>query len=87
MMHGSPVLIQVEVVSVTPAAGAKFTGEQPDDRQPGPLAKPERLKELFLSVLKGGSDRIYGGESQADTSASVEWGRKYCKPGSGSNEF
>jgi hypothetical protein len=87
MMHSSPVLIQIEVVSITAAAGAKFTGEQSDDRQPGPLGKPERLEELFLGVLKGGSDRIYGGESQADTSVSVEWGRKYCKLRSGSNEF
>ena len=87
MMHWPPVLIQIEVVSVAPATGAKLTGEQSDDRQLRPLGKAEGLKELFLSVLKGGSDGIYGGELQADTSSSVEWGRKYCKPRSGSNEF
>ena len=86
MMRCSPVLIQVEIVSIT-AARAKLTGKQSDHRQLRPLGKPERLEELFLRVLKGGSDRIYGGELQADTSASVEWGRKYCKPESGSNEF
>jgi hypothetical protein len=87
MTRCSRVLIQVEVAAITPAAGAKLTCEQSNDRQPRPLAKPERLKELFLGVLKGRGDRVYGGEWQDYTSASVEWGRKYCKPRTGSNEF
>src|SRR5580693_970834 len=87
MMRCSAGLIEVKVVSIAPAARAQFTGEQSDYCQLRPLGKAKRLEELFLGVLKGGSDRIYGGELQADTSASMEWGRKYCKPGNGSNEF
>jgi hypothetical protein len=42
---------------------------------------------LSLGVLKGGRDRVHGGEWQAYTSASVEWEARYCKRASRSNEF
>jgi len=72
MARGSRVLIQIEVVTVAAAAGPKFASQQSHHRQPGPLTKPERLEELFLGVLKGRVDRVYGGKWQANTSVSVE---------------
>src|ERR1700733_12192471 len=84
---GAWVLIQIEVAAIAAAARAKFAGQQPDQRQLGPLPKPEGLEKLFPGVFKGRINRIHGGESQARTSASIECEGRYCKRTNVSNKF
>jgi hypothetical protein len=45
-------------IKIAAAARAHFAGEEPDKRQPRPLAKPKWTKELFFRVFKSGIECI-----------------------------
>lgn len=57
-------MLRDEIRTIASAAGAEFSGEQPDDGELDPLTKAEGLEELFLGVLKGQRDRVNGGDWQ-----------------------
>src|SRR5579863_6512391 len=55
-------------VGVAATRGAHFTGKQPHDRQPHPLAHAKPPQKLLANVLEGGTDRVNSGNRQARTS-------------------
>jgi hypothetical protein len=50
------------------SAGTQFPGQQSHEGKPRPLAEAKRLQQLPLGMLKGGRNRVHGGEWQARTS-------------------
>src|SRR5258706_4448484 len=50
---------------VASADGTEFPCEQSHQGKPNPLTKAKGLRKLPLGVLKGGSNRVYGGKGQS----------------------
>ena len=70
-------------VRIAPAARSQFARQQPDYRQPGPLAKAKGLEQLLLCMSKGERDCIHRGNGQGAPRYGLT--ARYCEPQEGSN--